>query len=175
MTSVSGILPGTLRTLAAAGAAEEPAPPQPVAPERDRTPWTDTYIPGQAEPPSGRYWIGRGEDGSPEVRFDGPVPQSPAPDHPEPPEGPEPDAAEPPEAEGAPGRGRKAECCTGNTDAVDREIERLKQKKACLEQQLNAEPDGQKRETLERRLEQVENELRQKDNDAYRRLHTRFS
>ncbi len=70
---------------------------------------------------------------------------------------------------------KKPEACKGNTDAVDREIKRLKEKKAKLEQQLNAETDEQKRKQLQSQLSQVENELRQKDTDAYRRQHTQVT
>lgn len=70
---------------------------------------------------------------------------------------------------------QKSESCTGNTDKVDREIEKLKQKKAKLEQQIQTATDPGKKETLEKQLAQVERELAQKDNDAYRRAHTSFS
>lgn len=70
------------------------------------------------------------------------------------------------------GREKKAvKSCTGSTDQVDREIEKLKQQKAQLEQQRNAAEDEKTVEELERKLAQVENELRQKDNDTYRRSH----
>ena len=59
--------------------------------------------------------------------------------------------------------------CTVNTDRVDREIERLKQERQELERQLRGEADETKRQTVQQRLEQVERELSQKDNDAYRR------
>ena len=62
----------------------------------------------------------------------------------------------------------KAETTTTNTDKVDREIKRLKEKREQLEQQL-ASADPQAAEALERQLAQVESELRQKDNDTYRR------
>lgn len=70
---------------------------------------------------------------------------------------------------------QKAEKCTGNTDKVDREIRKLKEKKKELEQQINLENDEKKKKQLEAKLSQVERELRQKDNDAYRRQHTVFS
>lgn len=70
--------------------------------------------------------------------------------------------------------GREKKSCTGNTDQVDREIEKLKQQKAQLEKQRNAAKDEKTAEKLERKLAQVENELRQKDNDIYRRQHTVF-
>ena len=66
------------------------------------------------------------------------------------------------------------EKCTGNTDRVDREIEKLKRKKKELEGQIHSETDDKKIEQLEKELAQVERELSQKDNDAYRRQHTVF-
>lgn len=71
--------------------------------------------------------------------------------------------------------GRRAERCTGNTDAVDREIEKLREKREKLEKQLSSETDEAKIRELERKLSQVESELRQKDNDAYRRQHATFT
>lgn len=68
----------------------------------------------------------------------------------------------------------REESCTGNTDAVDREIERLKRKREELEQRIERETDSAK-EALEKELAQVERELSQKDNDTYRRQHTVFS
>lgn len=65
----------------------------------------------------------------------------------------------------------KEKTCTGSTDKVDREIEKLKKEKAELEKQLASETDERKIARLEKRLAQVENELRQKDTDAYRRQH----
>lgn len=57
---------------------------------------------------------------------------------------------------------------TGNTDKVDREIEKLKQTQAQLEQKIAAAGGQQDKEILEKQLAQVEAELRQKDNDTYR-------
>lgn len=71
--------------------------------------------------------------------------------------------------------GKKTERCTGDTGRADREIERLKKKRAELERRLSGETDQVKIRELERKLAQVESELRQKDNDAYRRRHTVFS
>lgn len=71
---------------------------------------------------------------------------------------------------------KSAEKCTGNTDQVDREIEKLKEKKKELEQQIRlASGDEKKVRELENRLTQVESELSQKDNDTYRRQHAVFS
>ena len=67
------------------------------------------------------------------------------------------------------------EKCTANTDKVDREIEKLKEQKQQLEQQIRAAfGDEEKRRELEMKLEQIERELSQKDNDTYRRQHLLF-
>lgn len=74
------------------------------------------------------------------------------------------------------GQGKPAEVCVGNTDKVDREIEKLKEKKRELEQQIqSASGDERKIQELERKLAQVEQELSQKDNDTYRKQHSEFS
>lgn len=71
--------------------------------------------------------------------------------------------------------GTPAEKCTANTDSVDSEIKRLKEKKQQLEQQIqSASQDPKKVKELEKKLEQVESELSKKDNDTYRRQHTSF-
>ena len=66
-------------------------------------------------------------------------------------------------------RPEEAEETTTNTDAVDREIQALKRKREQLEQQLNAAADPAEARRLEQQLAKTESELRQKDNDAYRR------
>lgn len=60
---------------------------------------------------------------------------------------------------------------TGNTDKVDREIEKLKQTQAQLEQKIAAAKEPKDKESLETQLAQVEAELKLKDNDTYRRQH----
>lgn len=69
----------------------------------------------------------------------------------------------------------RAESCTCNTDKVDRELEALRRKQEALMQQRNSETDSSKIQALEKKLAQIEGELRQKDNDAYRRQHASFS
>ena len=65
---------------------------------------------------------------------------------------------------------KKAEQCTTNTDNVDKEIEKLKEEKKQLEQQIkSAAKDTEKVNELKKKLVQIEGELRQKDNDTYRR------
>lgn len=64
---------------------------------------------------------------------------------------------------------RKTEICTMDTGKVDREIERLREEKVHLSEQVRMTDDPQKKEALKRQLAQVERELAQKDNDTYRR------
>lgn len=93
-------------------------------------------------------------------------PEAPAPvyDRYEPEAGGEPEAAPSP---ASPAR-EEAERCTTDTGAVDREIEALKRERERLEQQLSA-AGPREAERLARQLAQVQRELRQKDNDGYRR------
>ena len=63
---------------------------------------------------------------------------------------------------------KASQTTTMDTNNVDREIEKLKNKKAQIEQQLYSVGETKKKE-LEQELRQVEAELAQKDNDAYRR------
>ncbi len=149
------------------------------APERDE------YIPEEEQEPSGRYWLGKDEDGQSRIYFDDPDRADDAPEkQDELPAADDPDQdkrvdgldqdkkADDPEKKVS---GDKAESCTVNTDKVDREIEKLKKKQEELERQINAETDDTKIKELEKELAQVESELRRKDNDAYRRQHAVFS
>ena len=140
-------------------------------PARPAEPRRDEYVPEEKREPSGRYWPGRDGDGQPRIYFDDPQRAADAPE--EPAAGSEQDrGSKAPEKKD---RENKAERCTGDTGKVDREIEKLKRKRAELEQRLNTERDEAKREELERQLAQVEAELRQKDNDGYRRRNAVFS
>lgn len=63
-----------------------------------------------------------------------------------------------------------SENCTINTDNVDHEIEKLKEEQKQLEQEIkSASGNEEKIKALEIKLARVVNELRQKDNDNYRR------
>lgn len=160
---IPGTVSGAAQSYAAAGVKETPQlqRAQAESPVRSRTPLVDEYVPEEKQDPSGRYWLGKDEDGSPKVFFDNP----------------ERTADEPSDAP-APAKktaGNKAERCTGSTDQVDREIKRLKKRKETLEQQLSVQTDEARIKELERKLAQAERELAQKDNDAYRRQHTVFS
>ena len=142
-------------------AAPEVRRPEDEAAARSRTPVVDEYVPEEKQEPSGRYWLVRDENGRPKVYFDDPEQADNGPS-----EAPAPEQK---------AKGEKAERCTGNTDQVDREIERLKRRKEVLEQQIRAQTDDAKIKELERKLAQVERELAQKNNDTYRRQHAVFS
>ena len=161
---ISSFGPGVAQV---AGVKEAPAVRRPDSadPARPQKPVLDEYVPEEKREPSGRYYLGKDENGQPKIYFDDPEQDEGA-------GGPEAKAADAPKEKAG---GKKAETCTGNTDQVDREIKRLKKKKEQLERQINSETDETKKKELESKLSQVENELRQKDNDAYRRQHTVFA
>ena len=103
--------------------------------------------------PSGLYHMGKDENGNPKVLYD------------------DPKKTEQPKVKSG-RREDDAEEITGNTDAVDSEIEKLTKQKQQLEQQIRkASGNEAKIKELEKKLAQVESELSQKDNDTYRRQH----
>ncbi len=178
MEPISGMISGAIPSPAAAGIApskaqrpEEKTQGSPIPSARDE------YVPEEKQGPTGRYWLGRDEDGQPKVYFDDPERAAGAPEK----EEKRPNAGSPdqdrkaaaPEKKAA--GGKKAEICRGSTDKVDREIEKLKKKREELERQIDLETDETKIRELERKLAQVEGELRRKDTDAYRRQHAVFS
>ena len=140
---------------------------------RQLKPVMDEYIPEEPQEPSGRYWMGKDEDGQPKIYFDDPERAANAPTQPEDtPEAEEPDPA----GQGAKGpEGKKDETWECNTDKVDREIEKLKKKQQDLEQRLGTETDEAKIKDLERQLSQVEQELKQKDSDTYRKQNAAYT
>ena len=74
------------------------------------------------------------------------------------------------------GQSKPKEKCVTDTDKVDREIKKLKEKKQQLEQQIKSSSGDEKKiRELENKLAQVENELIQKDNDTYRRQNASVS
>lgn len=112
----------------------------------------DEYISSEksGNKPSGLYHLGQDENGNPKIIYDAPKKE----------------VKSKPEAESATG----AEECTTNTDNVDREIEKLKEEKKQLEQQIKAAAgDQEKVDELKKKLVQIEGELSRKDNDTYRR------
>ncbi|MDO5576376.1 MAG: hypothetical protein Q4F84_04800 [Fibrobacter sp.] len=110
----------------------------------------DEYISSEksGSKPTGLYRLGQDENGNPKVLYDDLKKAEKAAEEPE----------------------KKAEKCTINTDAVDREIEKLKEDKKKLEQQIkSASGDAEKVKELKNKLSQIEGEISQKDNDAYRK------
>ena len=186
MMPVSGVSTGAVRPLTTAEKVlGVPKDQKPEEESRRLKPVMDEYVPEEPREPSGRYWMGKDEDGQPKIYFDGPPRAADAPQQPEAapdagkPDAGAPEAEEPEGDKGAKGPerkgGEKEERWVGNTDKVDREIEKLKKKREELEQRINTETDEAKVKDLERQLAQVERELRQKDNDAYRRQHSTFT
>lgn len=180
MEPISGMISGAIP--APAAAADVKAPPKVRRPEEQTQDSPiisarDEYVPEEKQEPSGLYWLGQDEDGQPKVYFDDPEQAAGAPEK----QSGLPAAGGPDQDRGADGPekkasdSRKAEICRGSTDKVDREIEKLKKKQKELERQINSETDEAKIQELKKKLAQVEGELRQKDNDAYRRQHAEFS
>ena len=125
----------------------------------------DEYISSEksGKEPTGLYRVGQDENGSRKIFFDDPNKAGHA------------DGKEQPKADGN-RPGKPAEKCVTNTDKVDREIEKLKEKKQQLERQIqSASGDEKKIRELEKKLAQVENELSMKDNDTYRRQNASVS
>jgi len=141
----------------------------------------DEYISSEqsGSRPSGLYHMEKDENGNPKVIYDDPNKISGADKNGESgirANNSEKDKKSQPPKVKSGSREDDAEEVTGNTDAVDREIEKLKKQKQQLEQQLKkACGDEEKTKELEKKLEQVESELNQKDNDTYRRQHTVFT
>ncbi|MDE7130962.1 MAG: hypothetical protein K2O65_04070 [Lachnospiraceae bacterium] len=137
----------------------------------------DEYISSEqsGRRPSGLYHMGKDENGNPKVMYDDPKKAGGADGNGKlgvRTNGPEKDKeSEQPKVKSG-SRKDDAEEVTGNTDAVDREIKKLKKQKQQLEQQIKAASgDEEKTKELEKKLAQVESELSQKDNDTYRRQH----
>ena len=153
MTHISGWNSEAIRPLAAPERTQgAPKVQRPDEDSQSRQPkaMMDEYVPEEPEEPSGRYWIGREQDGRPKIHFDDPERAAGAPNKPE----------------------EKWACDTGK---VDREIEKQKKKQQELKQQLGTETDEGRIKELERQLAQTEQELREKDNDTYRKQHSTFT
>ncbi len=178
MMPISGVNTGAVQPLTTAEkvlGASKVQKPEEEAQGRQLKPVMDEYVPEEPQEPSGRYWMGKDEDGQPKIYFDDPERAADAPRQPE----DAPEAEEPKQAgqgaKGPEGKKNKDETWECNTDKVDREIEKLKKKQQELEQRLNSETDEAKIKDLERQLAQVEQELKQKDNDTYRRQHAVYT
>ena len=178
MMPISGVNTGAVQPLTTAEkvlGASAVQKPEKEAQDRRLKPVMDEYIPEEPQEPSGRYWMGKDEEGQPKIFFDDPERAADAPRQPE----DAPEAAEPKQAgqgaKGPEGKKDKDETWECNTDKVDREIEKLKKKQQELEQRLNTEIDEAKIKELEHQLAQVEQELKQKDNDTYRRQNAAYT
>ena len=134
----------------------------------------DEYISSEksGNQPTGLYRVGQDENGNRKIFFDDPKAGHAKEQD---------DRSEKNEDGKAPkvggdSQGKPAEKCVTNTDKVDREIKKLKEKKQQLKQQIqSASGDEKKIRELEKKLAQVENELSQKDNDTYRRQNASVS
>ena len=188
MMPISGVNTGAVQPLTTAEkvlGASKVQKPEEDAQSRQLKPVMDEYVPEEPQEPSGRYWMGKDEDGQPKIYFDDPERAADAPKQPEgtpdakKPDADDPEAEEPDSAgqgaKGPEGKKDKGETWECNTDKVDREIEKLKKKQQELEQRLNTETDEAKIKALERQLSQVEQELKQKDSDTYRRQHAVYT
>lgn len=178
MMPVSGVNTGAVQPLTAAEkvlGASKVQKSEEASQGRQLKPVMDEYTPEEPQEPSGRYWMGKGEDGQPKIYFDDPERAADAPKQPEgAPETEEPDPA----GQGAKGPEREKdrdEVWECNTDKADREIEKLKKKQQELEQRLNTETDEARSKALERQLSQVERELQQKDSDTYRKQNATYT
>ncbi|WP_455527591.1 hypothetical protein [Huintestinicola sp.] len=114
-------------------------------PEKEEPPKYDEYIPSEKEEPIGLYKMEYDENGNKRIAFDSPDERS------------------------------ETEECTCNTDKVDGELERLREKARDFEQKLRYARDENEAEEIQKQLEAVKNELAQKDNDAYRKNNAVFS
>ena len=135
----------------------------------------DEYISSEksGKEPTGLYRVGRNENGSRKIFFDDPK----AAHVDERKEWKAGEAGKGPKADGN-SQGKPEEICVGNTDKVDQEIKKLKEKKQELERQIQSASGNageRKIQELEKKLAQVEQELSQKDNDTYRKQHSVFS
>lgn len=167
MEPMIGMISGGIHSPVAIAGVKEPREvqrPEEEAEERPQKSVRDEYISEEKQDPTGRYWLRKDENNKPKIYFDDPKREADGPEESKKADAPEKKVSE-----------EKGKTCTANTDKVDREIEKLKKKKAELEQQLNSEKDERKIGELEKELAQVERELRQKDNDTYRRQHTQFT
>lgn len=178
MMPISSVSAGAPQPLAAAEKALEASrvpTSEEEAQNRQTKPATDQYVRSEPQNPSGRYWMSKDEDGQPKVSFNDPSRTADALKKPEhiPDAQREADPADP-DANG-PEKDGEGERWVCDTSKVDREIEKLKKKQQELEQRLASETDEAKARDLERQQAQVEQELKEKDNDTYRRQNSTFT
>lgn len=115
----------------------------------------DEYIPSEEDEPIGLYKLSEDEEGNPMIEYDKAE-----------------DGNSPKKADGDNSK-ETSSTTTCNTDKVDEEIKRLKEKQEQLEQKLRS-AEGENARRLEQQLKSVSAELAQKDNDTYRRQNAVF-
>lgn len=120
----------------------------------------DTFTHQPKSEPSGRYTVSHDADGTPTIKFDAIAKEQAQPS-------PNTDT----ENENKP----KIVKTTVNTDAVDREIEKLKQTLQETKQKLASANSSEEKEVLQNQIQALETELKQKDNDTYRRQHMQIT
>ena len=147
----SGI--GVMQNIQSARQTEKPSPKSTA--EENEVSKRDEYIPSEKDEPIGLYSMEQDENGGHGIRFDDPNKSD--------------KSADEPEKEKS-----QSEECTCNTDKVDRELKRLREKAERLEQQLRSASDEEAAK-LQKQLASIQSELAQKDNDSYRRSQAEFS
>lgn len=131
----------------------------------------DEYTQAPPKPSAGLYYVGQDEEGQRQIFFDAPSDTPNAQNAPEDAQDKEAYAAP-----AAPKKADKSETLTTDTDKVDAEIRRLRNRQSELKQQVNqAANDPERQAELQKKLNQAENELRAKDNDAYRRQNAQYT
>lgn len=118
----------------------------------------DTFEHGSETQKAGVYAFSRDDEGNPVIEFDDPEASQKSPS-------------------AAPQDASKPQIVktTVNTDAVEREIEKLKKSFSETKQRLAAASEPREKELLENKLTRLEAELKQKDNDTYRRQHMQIT
>ena len=152
---------GVMQNIQSAKQAEKPLPKS--AAEENAVSKRDEYIPSEKDEPIGLYSMEQDENGGHGIRFDDPN-KSDKSDKSD-----KADKADEPKKEKS-----ESEECTCNTDKVDRELKRLREKAERLEQQLRSASEEEAAK-LQKQLAEVQSELAQKDNDSYRRSQAEFS
>ena len=114
----------------------------------------DEYVSSEAKEPIGLYSVSQDEEGSRRVLYD--------------------DPGETPEKGKYSDEVDNKETMTANTDRVDNEIKKLRERSLLLAEKLRS-ADPESADKIRREMDAVSRELAQKDNDQYRRRNTVFS
>lgn len=161
---------------AAAGGPERPEEKAELPPQRGPfAPNVDKYIHSDETASAGLYRKGKDDEGNPTIIFDNPARKTMPMDSEN-----TTNAMDKKDSGEEPAKAKDSEGgvtrCDMNADKVEEEIKKLKEKKAELEQQIAKaaeNPDTQAK--LEKKLQQIENEIKVKDTDSYKRQHTEYT